>query len=136
MPTIAQLEREIERLKGENERLRGLVPIRQEASAPSSFRFVQVIGGNTLASGQDGINFASTVTPTAAYDPDVDTTYPDGLGRGWLYSNGRILRRVLLRHDYGAYTAPFLVGRRIKIGGTVSLTYSGTSFIAYTPDWE
>lgn len=46
--------------------------------------------GNTLETGQDGINWYDGVLTEvpSAYDPDVTSTFIDGIGRGILYRNG------------------------------------------------
>lgn len=96
---------------------------------------VQIIGGNTV-SGIDCIKYASTVTPGAVYDPDVDAVYPDGLGHAWLYVNGIIQsRRVLVRHNLVASELPMYVGQVWAVLTTTTLTYSGTDMTAYVPSW-
>ncbi len=47
-----------------------------------------VTGGNTLVSGETGIKFASVASVPSAYDPNVDTTFVDGIGRGTLRIDG------------------------------------------------
>jgi hypothetical protein len=54
--------------------------------------------GNTLATGQLGIKFSSSPISNvpSAYDPTVDTSFIDGIGRGTLYSDGVSLGLVLV----------------------------------------
>ena len=102
-------------------------------------RAVQIIGGQTV-SGIDCITYASTVTPGAVYDPDVDTAYPDGLGRGWLFINGVLQsRRVLVRHAFVGYERPVFASSVWGVLATTSLSYDpGTgpvSMNAYLLAW-
>jgi len=93
---------------------------------------IQIIGGNTV-SGIDCIKYASTVTPAAVYDPDVDTAYPDGLGRGWMWVNGARSSRVLVRHWLLAWPYPVLPPRLLRVAGTTSISYDpGTGPVSMT----
>ena len=105
-------------------------------TAVSTDLVLQVIGG-TLLSGVDCIRYASSLTPTKVWDPEVDTTgYDVGLGRGWLYINGqRQSKRVLIRHDFAIRPRPIPSGAMLRGFSTVTLTYSGTNFTAYVFDW-
>lgn len=104
-----------------------------------------VIGGNAAQIGNslEGIQYASAPpTLTQAYDPDVDTVYPAGLGRGYLYINGEPqANRVLIRHDFAPYPPPVLVGTLLRPAGTVTLTYDPggggavVTMTAYRFDW-
>lgn len=96
---------------------------------------VRIIGGNPVG-GIEQIVYAASVTPPKVYDPDVDTSYVDGLGNAWLFRDGvRQADRVLVRHDWLDDATPLLSGRIVGVRGTVTLTYSGTDFTAYLLDW-
>jgi len=116
--------------------------ITKRGGGTQSSLILQVIGGH-LISGVDTVRYAATLTPSKAWDPEVDTTgYDAGLGRAWLFVDG-VMRptRVLVRHDWSAHPRPLISGQRIQTHGTVTLTYDpgggGTvvTMAAYTPSW-
>lgn len=85
---------------------------------------VNILGGNVLSNGLDGIYYGETVTPTKVYDPNVDDEYPNGLGRALLYIDGvPQTSKVLVRHDYSNYLTPFLIGQTFYVLGTDSIEY-------------
>ncbi len=95
-------------------------------------RQLWVIGGNTLASGHEAVQYAADFEPDAVYDPDVDTTYPPGLGNAWLFINGvQQTNRVLFRHKFTGYTQPLLAGRIMGVVGTETLTFDDTDMTVY-----
>lgn len=94
---------------------------------------LEIIGGYLL-SGIDSVRYAASLTPTKVWNPEVDTaSYDAGLGRAWLFVNAtRQPTRVLIRHDNSGHPRPLIAGARVRCVGTVTLTYSGTNFTAYT----
>lgn len=127
---VARLRTEVGKLQ-ENGQRRIIYP-GSTPPAPAAVKQVWIIGGNALATGQEAIQYAATVTPAAVYDPDVDTVYPQGLGNAWLYIDGiRQTDRVLVHHDFLGYTQPLLAGRIMGVIGTEILTYSGTDMTVY-----
>lgn len=116
---VAELEQEVADLR---ERLRQVPGVFSPSSEAQPKLALQIIGGNTV-SGIDCIKYASTVTPAAVYDPDVDTAYPDGIGRGWLWSNGVRSRRVLILHGFAGFPYPVQAGRIFRASGTESISY-------------
>jgi hypothetical protein len=130
--------RDIARLSAELARLRSQVVVRPAApaAADNDETWIEIIGGNALASGYDCIQYADSVTPAAVYDPDVDTSYPVGLGNGYLWINGeRQADRVLVRHRFSANQVPIEQGRPVQTSGTETLSYSGTDMTAYLVYW-
>lgn len=126
---VAELEQEVADLR---ERLRQVPGVFSPSSEEQPKLAIQIIGGNTI-SGIDCIKYASTVTPAAVYDPDVTTAYPDGLGRGWLWSNGARIGRVLVRHAFLALPYPMQIGRVLRVAGTASISYDpGTGPVSMT----
>ncbi len=89
----------------------------------ASNQLIQIIGGQAL-SGVSVITYAADpLTPDRTYDPYVDTTYPNGMGYGWIYDRrGMQQAKVLIRHSYAGYTDPFMAGRVVLTPGTVKLT--------------
>jgi hypothetical protein len=111
-------------------------------AASSAYQTLSVLGGNAalIGGGIEGIQYASTVTPAAVYDPDVTTVYPAGLGYGVLFNNGvRQAGNVLIRHDYYGNQWAVLQSALLRVAGTVSLSYDpGTgpvTMTCYTFDW-
>lgn len=126
---VAELEQEVADLR---ERLRQVPGVFSPSSEAPAKQSIQIIGGNTV-SGIDCIKYASTVTPGAVYDPDVDAVYPDGLGRGWLWTNGARTGRVLVRHGFVALPYPMQIGRVLRVAGTASISYDpGTGPVSMT----
>lgn len=88
-----------DRIDGGLERQRGM-PSRWAGGATDVKR-IQMVGGNTLATGQAGIKYASSeiTSVPSAYDPEVDTSFIDGIGRGLLFVNGAYVGYVLVVND-------------------------------------
>lgn len=135
--STADIQRRMDRLESELIRLRQQVPLRIGAIPSSAVvdRWVQIIGGNPLASGFECIQYAPSVTPLALYDPDVDTAYPTGLGNGWLWEDGERIGRVLVVHDYEGDQTPADSGRPVAVNGTTTLTYGSDTMTAYRVHW-
>lgn len=69
------------------QRLPLIVP--RSAAAASDYLKVIIKDGNTLDTGQDGVKYEATEIDSvpSAYDPDVDSSFIDGIGRGTLLIN-------------------------------------------------
>ena len=96
-----------------------------------------ITGGNTLETGQDGINYASgTISSVpSAYNPNVDTTFIDGIGRGVLYKNGVAQTGYVLivNDDRGTFRNALLVTDGPITTGSVLIAGPGGTFVtAYT----
>jgi hypothetical protein len=98
---------------------RPLIPAVAGGAAAAQLRLL-IIGGNT-SNGVNCIKFASSVTPAKVYDPDVDTTYPDGLGRAVLFVDGVDSGRVLVRHLFESWKAPLIGGQVMRVTGTAKI---------------
>jgi hypothetical protein len=126
----------LERIQTQIDRLSARVPVRLGSAVTAVVdRWVQIIGGNPLASGFECIQYAPSVTPLALYDPDVDTSYPTGLGNGWLWEDGERIGRVLVVHDYEGDQTPADSGRPVAVNGTTTLTYGSDTMTAYRVHW-
>jgi hypothetical protein len=82
---LLALRREIEDLKRQMRQIPSRFPMDR-----FPYMFVLIDGGNTLDSGQDGVVFVESPgveEVPSAYDPDVTSTFIDGIGRGTLYIN-------------------------------------------------
>lgn len=96
---------------------------------------LEVIDGNTLGAGVVGIKFVGDdVTVSDFLDPNVVTTFPDGLGRGRLIVDGIYERGyVLIRHLDPRGGGALPSGLLIPAGELVSIPYAaGRSMIAYS----
>jgi hypothetical protein len=86
-------------------RLRGREILRQEIGAVSPSLRLLIIGGNLLSDGiTDGIvwNESGLTEVPDLYDPTVDTSFVDGIGRAYLYIAGVLQPdEVLVAHYYG-----------------------------------
>ncbi len=138
---IAQLWREIKELRA------GLAqrPLRVAPGGSVTLRRIVVIGGQTLATGQDGIKYSVdeiTEVPDA-YDPDVDTAFIDGIGVGNMYLNGILSGKVLIVLDNRQTLINFdLLGGdayladRFEPLDPVTIPVDGGGYIsAYPPDF-
>ena len=138
--------RDLQRRLVDAERRLDRVPARwaQAAVAPS-YRTISIIGGNTAQIGGsiEGIQYIETLaTLTQAYNPNVDTVYPAGLGYGALFVDGvRQPGNVLVRHNFVALGWAVLGSALVRPCGTVSLTYTpggggpAIAMSAYIFDW-
>lgn len=92
-----------------------------------SFSVGNIIGGNTLTSGQAGINYSSsqiTSVPTA-YNPDTDTTFITGIGRADYYVDSvKQTSKILIVNCAGVgspWAKALLGGIMVRIIGFTSL---------------
>lgn len=137
-----EMRRDIRRLQQELTKR----PLTGGGGGTSKLRMLTIIGGNTLSDGSTlGIkwkNPAPTTVPSL-YDPTVDTTFIDGIGRATLTVDGTSQGTVLVAHYSGngsAYQLALFAGDVIVTStATVSLplasdaTQSVTLYVPYTP---
>jgi hypothetical protein len=126
-PTEKSLLEQMQRLRSEI-RARPIISSKGRP-APSSDRYEIVIAeGNasTIGHGLDGIVYRDVLgTLPSAYDPDTDTAYIDGLGRGVLLKNGVDQGYVLVRHNWLGYPVTVLSGMRVRSPGvTIPVVYT------------
>jgi hypothetical protein len=105
-----------------------LIPARGGASVFTQ-RTVQIIGGNTLTTGQAGCKYVSspiTSVPTA-YDPAVDTSFIDGICVGNLFENGIATgTKVLVLNDSTATPQRALVASDVvAVQATAAIAVAG-----------
>lgn len=102
---MSQRRTDVDRLREDLQRIRREVSQRivkpPKGAAGSVTRRIAIAGGNTLATGQDGIKFSSSTIASvpSAYDPTVTSTFIDGIGRGTYYVNGVSQGYVLVVND-------------------------------------
>ncbi len=92
-------------------------------------RTVQIIGGQTLTSGQAGCKYSSAAITSvpSAYDPAVLGTFIDGICRGLLFVNGvSTATNVLVLNDSTtAIQRALVVGDVIAVQDTVAIPVAG-----------
>lgn len=85
MDRIQRLEKQIADLE---RRLAQRPPV-FTVKAGVKIRWVVVDKGNTLETSQDGVKYVADVSSVpSAYDPDVTSSFVDGIGRGTLFVDG------------------------------------------------
>lgn len=113
--------------------------IARQYTNDNSFCWIQVTGGNTLGTGQTGIKLASVSNVPSAYDPNVTTTFIDGIGRGVLYRNGSPTNGyVLIMNNSSSpniFNNVLISNDIIFAGGPTPVPVSGTSdyVMCYVP---
>lgn len=99
--------------------------------------FLGIDRGNTLVTGQFGIKNVTTVITSvpSAYDPNVTSSFIDGIGRAQLIKDGVIQDGyVLVCNDLrSAWRSAFTTGDAVATTGTVNISYGAGSITAYVP---
>lgn len=94
------------------------MPVVPARTQPVATRLARIIGGNLLNGVQQIAYVADPLTITALYDPDVDTSYIDGIGNIWLFDEaGQPNRRALLRQNNPTYLDPLPINETIEVVG-------------------
>lgn len=97
-------------------------------SVPVQDLVLVIVGGNTLETGQPGVVYEATVSSVpSAYDPNVTSTFIDGIGRATLYRNGVAQEGYVLvvNSDDGTWRNAAFQNDPIISSGTVSIPVSG-----------
>ncbi len=136
---LIELEREVRRLR-QGIAQRPIKPPKGSGAAPS-LRVITIIGGNTLGTGQTGIKYSSSAITDvgSSYNPDVDTSFSDGIGRGTLSIDGVIQSsKVLVCNDStgAAITFALLASDVVVTAATKTVTVGGdpnTTLTVYVP---
>lgn len=125
------MRNEIKQLKAEIARLSARLdqrPAKITLGRPAAYMFIYVDGGNTLETGQDGVNYEASVTSVpSAYDPNVTSSFIDGIGRGTLYRNGVAQTGyvLLVNSDASTFGNALLEGDLIWASGPISMPVDG-----------
>jgi hypothetical protein len=93
--------------------------------------------GNTLETGQDGIVYYEGTLPDvpSAYDPNVTSSFIDGIGRATLYKNGVAQDGYVLvvNDNRGSFRNALFENDPTTTGGAVPIPVSGGGSVqAYT----
>lgn len=129
-----RIEAELIRLRQEMSVRPIRVPIRGGTAAP--YQSLLIGGGNLLSSGQAGILYNPTATPSAVYNPNLMPTMDSGLGWGYLYSNGvQQTNLVLIWNQFPGIPYALLSGRLVRNAGTRTLAFGGQQMTFYTVDF-
>lgn len=99
---------------------------------------VTIVGGNTLETGQAGVEYVDgdgVETVPSAYDPDVTSSFIDGIGRGTLYVNqvaqdGYVL---VVNDDRGSFRNSLVVSDVVWVGDAVSIPVDGGGTVRAYP---
>lgn len=97
---------------------------------------VTIVGGNTLETGQNGVIYAGTVESVpSAYDPDVTSSFVDGIGRGTLYINqiaqsGYVL---VVNDDRGSFRNALIADDVVWVGDAVAIPVAGGGTVRAYP---
>lgn len=129
---IESLEREVRTLR-QNLAQRIVKPPKGAASTPSIYHLT-IIGGNTLSDGSTtGIVWKSPAPTTvpSLYNPDVDTTFVDGIGRAQLFINGALQTGNVLVANYNGNGSP---NQLALAGGNIVMAYPATITLPLVSD--
>lgn len=130
--SIWELRAEVERLRRRVEQR----PVLQTAVTLPAYRLITIDKGNTLETGQDGILYQASVTSVpSVYDPNVTSSFVDGIGRGTLYINGVAQTGYVLvvNSDQGSFRNAMFHNDVFVSTGSVRISAGGTDFvICYT----
>ena len=111
-------------------------PIQIQPS-PLPYMFMVIVGGNTLSTGQNGCQYYSGVrTVPTAYDPNVTSTFVNGICRGTLYINGvaQTGYYLLVNDSNASWQNALLAGDRVWCSNSVRVTVDTGGYVtAYTP---
>lgn len=112
------------------------LPSRWQGGSSKSFRVI-IDQGNELETGQDGVVYyeGTLASVPSAYDPDVTSTFIDGIGRGTLQVNGVSQPGYVLvvNDDRGTFRNAVFQNDPIQTSGAVSIPVDGGGSIkAYT----
>ena len=132
MNKIKDMQQEINLLRRRIEQR----PLILGTSASVKYRTVVIDRGNILETGQHGIKFETVVTSVpSAYDPNVTSSFIDGIGRGTLYVNGVVQDGYVLvvNDSSGTFQNALVNGDPIFAGGPISIDVDGGGTVkAYT----
>jgi hypothetical protein len=100
-------------------------------------QFILITGGNVLTGGEQGIKFIypNITSVPSAYDPNVTTSFIDGIGRGRLYRDGVLQTDYVLvvNDSRGTFQQALLTGDVLYTTGSVLISAPGGAFVtAYT----
>ena len=125
---IRELQEQVRALKARLDQR----PVIQTMTPTANVYLLFVTGGNSLTnSSLSGIKHSSSeiASVPSAYDPNVDTTFIDGIGRGILSINGVTQSGyVLIVNDTrGTLPVALVAGDTFYSGGPVYIPVSGSS---------
>lgn len=130
---------EVRRLRAENKELRRRITQKRDAViARRPYRSVTIDKGNTLETGQDGVKYYDNgvmASVPAAYDPDAQDTFTDGIGRGTLTVNGVVQDGYVLvvNDDRGSFRNALFQGDVVWVGDSVLIPVAGGGNIRAYP---
>lgn len=130
------LRREIGKIKAELAKR----AIRQPYGGAAKLLTITITGGNTLATGQAGVKYSSSTITTvpSAYDPNVTSSFIDGIGRGTLRINGTLQTGfyLVVNDTNSPFTRALVQNDVVAVYNTVSIPLASdpdTTVTAYVP---
>jgi hypothetical protein len=134
----ARLIRELQRQVADLSRRADQRPVLSTGKGGGDYKFVSIVGGNTLETGQDGVVYVEdpgVETVPSAYDPDVTSSFVDGIGRGTLFINGVAQTGyVLVVNDgRGSFRNSLVISDVVWVGDPVSIPVDGGGSISTYP---
>ena len=138
--TVAQATAQTQDKARDNAGRTASVPthIGQSPVSVPPYRTVLIDGGNTLETGQQGVVYVEdpgVETVPSAYDPDVTSSFIDGIGRGTLYVNqvaqdGYVL---VVCDDRGSFRNCLVASDAVWVGDPVSIPVDGGGSVQAYP---
>jgi hypothetical protein len=103
-----------------------------------AYKSVTIDKGNTLETGQDGVNYYDNgvmASVPAAYDPDAQDSFTDGIGRGTLSVNGVAIEGYVLvvNDDRGSFRNALFQGDVVWVGDPVLIPVAGGGHVVAYP---
>ncbi len=132
---IRALQQEIRWLKRE---IAARAVKKKGGGGATTLRTIRIDRGNTLTTGQLGCKYSSSAITDvpSAYDPNVTSSFIDGVCRGTLHLNGVAQSGFVLCHNdsTGALSEALVTTDVVVVGAAISMTVAGdpaTTVLSY-----
>jgi len=107
------------------------------ATGTSNDKYVlQIIGGNLSSNSVLGIKYNPGAILSAAYNPDITTSFADGFGNAYLFVNGALSQNKVLVWNKDPANPYFLTsGRRLGSSIIEKLSYNNIAYNFFIPNF-
>lgn len=134
----ARLIRELQRQVADLSRRADQRPVLSTGKGGGDYVTVIIDGGNELETGQNGVVYVESPgveTVPSAYDPDVTSSFIDGIGRGVVLINGAEQPGYVLvvNDDRGSFRNALVGSDVVWCGDPVSIPVDGGGSITAYP---